>query len=271
MLSAPTVIGGLGGSGTRVFADILRSSGCHIGGNLNGALDYLTFTVLGNRPGAGPPSQEAMLRVGHLLRRETLRPSDVGALLFAAFRPGHHDGRRKRWRYAIGALRDQGPAVGGNWGFKEPNSARVLTELVSAYPDMRYIHVLRHGLDMALSQNINQLRAWGPSMGITWSGESHDLPNAQLNFWLEATRQTHTTGKRLLGERYLLVRYDDMVEDARKTSAQVAEFLRFAGDFDTLIPGISVEGSAGRWKSRADIFSDTDCEAVAAWGFGVER
>lgn len=45
-VDAPTAIGGLGGSGTRVFAALLQEAGIYIGDCLNEPLDNLWFTVL---------------------------------------------------------------------------------------------------------------------------------------------------------------------------------------------------------------------------------
>ena len=42
----PFVIGGVGGSGTRVFAEILRNAGSYIGTNLNRANDSQVFVAL---------------------------------------------------------------------------------------------------------------------------------------------------------------------------------------------------------------------------------
>ena len=42
----PFVIGGVGGSGTRVFADILQKAGCYIGTRLNKAKDSQVFVPL---------------------------------------------------------------------------------------------------------------------------------------------------------------------------------------------------------------------------------
>ena len=50
MSRTPTVIvGGIGGSGTRLIAMILASLGLNIGNDLNEAYDNLTFTLLFKR------------------------------------------------------------------------------------------------------------------------------------------------------------------------------------------------------------------------------
>ena len=49
-VSPPLVIGGLGGSGTRVVADIVLAQGWYLGQDLNRAKDNLLFTLLFKRP-----------------------------------------------------------------------------------------------------------------------------------------------------------------------------------------------------------------------------
>lgn len=267
---SPVVVGGLGGSGTRVFAKIMRECGYHIGGNLNGALDYLTFTVLANRPGLTRPSPDDLRRVGHLLRREGIGLADVAALGRAALRPGPWAGRRMRLRMAQGALRDRGPEIRGAWGFKNPATARVLPEISEAFPQVRYVHVVRHGLDMSLSRNVVQLEAWGPSLGVHWSGHESDKVAAHLEFWARATAETHEAGERLLGDRYLMVRYDDLLYDSA-TLARLIEFLGSRMSTSELAARVEIKGSStGRWRSHAELFGEGDRERVARWGFDVE-
>ena len=47
--AAPVVVGGIGGSGTRVFAQLLRDLGFDMGSDLNESLDDLGFTALFKR------------------------------------------------------------------------------------------------------------------------------------------------------------------------------------------------------------------------------
>lgn len=55
---------------------------------------------------------------------------------------------------------------------------------------MKYIHVLRHGLDMAFSNNIQQLKNWGLKFNIKLSGEETESQIAvkQLDYWIESTK-----------------------------------------------------------------------------------
>ena len=49
--SAPVAVGGVGGSGTRVVAEVMRAFGFYLGSELNAASDNLWFTLLFRRPG----------------------------------------------------------------------------------------------------------------------------------------------------------------------------------------------------------------------------
>lgn len=66
-------------------------------------------------------------------------------------------------------------------GWKEPATHFILHHLLSHYPCGRYIHVLRHGLDMAISNNLNQVDRFGPLFGLEDSS-----PASALKFWLSA-------------------------------------------------------------------------------------
>ena len=47
--NSPVIIGGIGGSGTRVVAEILMRIGIYLGHTLNASLDNLWFTALFKR------------------------------------------------------------------------------------------------------------------------------------------------------------------------------------------------------------------------------
>ena len=50
LLDGPVAIGGVGGSGTRVVAEVLKCLGFYLGSLLNSSLDNLWFTLLFKRP-----------------------------------------------------------------------------------------------------------------------------------------------------------------------------------------------------------------------------
>ncbi len=76
------------------------------------------------------------------------------------------------------------------WGWKEPNTHIYLPELLQQFPSLHYIHVIRHGLDMAFSSNKQQLENWGALYGISLHGQENqeELSLKQLDLWIRSTQ-----------------------------------------------------------------------------------
>ena len=285
--AGPIVVGGLGGSATRVFGRLLQLSGHSIGGDLNRSLDHLGFTLLLK----GRGEVESQLEWGPAALRLLERSAWTGgvpspaerAALGAALRKvlvhGHdHEGNgRGAWalRRAWHLLRAKPPsgAEASRWGLKEPNAHLYLPALAAHFPRMRFVFVLRHGLDMALSRNLYQLHRFGPALGVVPPTDGGDPAEAQLRFWVAAAERAQRLGGELLGERFLCLRYDDL-------TARPAEVLEGLADFLGL-PASCFEGpergaltapspSSGRWRTRGRAaFPAELVEAVASWGFEV--
>jgi hypothetical protein len=84
-------------------------------------------------------------------------------------------------------------------GWKEPNTHIVMDRLPALLPQMKYIHVMRNGLDMAHSRNQNQLRLWGRYLV---GPDCRDDPRSSLKYWC----RTHQRILRLcqpLGARFV--------------------------------------------------------------------
>ena len=226
MTPAPVAIGALGGSGTRVVARLVRAAGVEMGGVLNGADDNLVFSLLIKRP--------------RWLIRADLAAVSERLAIFAAHMGGERLGlraratvlrsllndlampRREALRAARGALRRR-EAPTGTWGWKEPNTHLVLDALSSAFPRLGYIHVIRHGIDLAFGANTQQLVAFGPLFGI--DPAVGPRPVAQLDYWIRANRRALDLGPRRLGERFHLLRYDELVANPATIAGELFSFL----------------------------------------------
>lgn len=287
----PVGIGGVGGSGTRVIAQMLSDAGFYLGGDLNLALDNRWFTVLFKRPDwyqhtltpddttfakAVDAFVDVMLRgrrgaAGHL-------PTLLGAAVQLS-RTGHDQTRfgSGTWPFKRLAtmLRAGAPSRTefAGWGWKEPNTHLFLPELAALIPDLRYIHVVRHGLDMAFSNNQNQLHNFGWLVSDT-QAEPISTPEASLDFWIAANRRAEELGNRILGERFLVVNLDTLWQEP---GPRVAELLNFVGlDADDALVHRLGElpvqpSSSGRYRDH-DLtrFSPAQLDAVEALGFEVE-
>jgi hypothetical protein len=126
---AQVVIGGMPGSGTRVFAAILRLSGAYIGTNLSPALDAREFLPFADR--WVDPCVESWARGTPLAERDRM----VEDLL--AFARRHTSDM---------------PDAHGAWGWKAPRSICFLPFLYDELPGARFVHVIRDGRDLALKE-----------------------------------------------------------------------------------------------------------------------
>ena len=273
----PTVaIGGLGGSGTRVFAALLRSAGVRIGEALNEELDNLWFTVLFKRQAwteSSPSADDVETSIRlfcqamtHGLDGSGLDPADRRLLEhLRAHLPPHG-----RWRCGANALHaDSLMSSGPNgdtdqpWGWKEPNTHIFLPHLDRLIPGFRYVHVVRNGLDMAFSGNTWQARHWSHLYPIH-GGHDDPLPVRQLRYWAAANRATLDYGALHMQERFLVMSYESMCSHPE---AHWLRLLRFLGQpADKKLPEELVRPtSIGRSEQHdLSVFSETDLAVARA-------
>jgi hypothetical protein len=220
----PVAIGGIGGSGTRVAAELLAALGLQLGGDLNEASDNLWFTLLFKEPGVlGLADAELQARWALFrARMSAARPLTGEERALAAALAGRpHFAHTPTWlgRRAATLIADGGAAgAARGWGWKEPNTALVADRLLGLAPDLRYLHLLRHPFDMALSRNQNQLANWGPAL----LGPQADLtPRAAVAFWCEAHRRFRAVERGYPG-RVLALDYDAMCADPAGAARRIA-------------------------------------------------
>ncbi len=192
---APVAIGGVGGSGTGVVAQLIADMGYFIGETLNRSNDNLTFVK----------SRDLLAIADPALRRQSI------AAELHQFEQRMYSG-----------FMAHGSGLYRNWGWKVPGQFHLLEHTSQYFSQLKYVHVMRHGLDMAFSKNKNQLRNWGPMMGL--SSTSPDDPVAALEYWIRANEKAIEMGKTLLGDRLFVLNYDRLCE---KPTESVEELVRF--------------------------------------------
>lgn len=270
--SFPVAVGGVGGSGTRLIAQLLLEFGYYLGGDLNESLDNLWFTLLFKRREVLDLDSETFAEslaifVARMTGRAPVTPRQRALLRrLAAVDRGEHP---PEWLEARAQSLDTAPAppTAGPWGWKEPNTHVVIDRLAACLPGLRYIHVVRNGLDMAHSANQNQLRFWGERFlgpGVEVS------PRASLRYW-------HFVHRRVLdvcapmGERFLLLDYDRLCADPRTGLRRLVEFLGLSlgpEGLDRLAGLVRAPASIGRFRRFGlDCFDPPDLAFVAELGF----
>jgi len=267
---SPVVVGGIGGSGTRVVAQLLADLGFFIGSDLNDSLDDLGFTALFKRIALWPLEANAVPLTQALSIYLTSRGIAVP--------PGiNQEEHRKRTERLIGdiALREKWLEHGEitdrltelcqiddlpeKWGWKEPNAWVVLPFLLDAIPRVKYIHVLRDGRDMALSNNKNQLQLWGEAL-LGRPIDSESVEDA-LDYWCYIHERLVPLSRKH-PHNVLLVKLESLIEAPTPTMGAILNFLgeNEGHNVDLLIQKIKRPSSVGRHLNIA--FSVTNKQAL---------
>lgn len=246
--NSPVTIGGIGGSGTRVVAELVSRMGVFIGDNINKSSDNLSF-----------PNLRELLYLSNApdAKKEALAKTAIE-------------------NFALESRRQLSgkPANYRDWGWKVPGTFFWLDILHRQFPDMVYIHVIRHGLDMALSKNRNQLRTWGGFFGIELS-DTNEI-QAALDYWIKANQFAIECGKRILEKQFLLISFDQLCATPGEEVQRLSRFLGFRlkpAQLTRLAGLIEPPETLGRYKSTEfeRIFDQAQIHAVKDLGFAVQH
>jgi hypothetical protein len=242
----PIVVGGVGGSGTRVVAQIMRRLGVYTGSSLNKAGDNKWFTLLCKLPRfdleAGSPDATLVARSLSLLERamtgQISPQGDRRAIADVVERCRREaearplpDDRPPEWLREIAVTlrrsRQSTPEGAPSWGWKEPNSHLLLPHLQRQFSDrLRYVHVIRNGVYMAHSHNQAQVSRWGQLFGLHVRGPV-PTPQDSLDYWIAANELAIGRGLAMPPEQFLVVNYDELCERPLQIVPALVEFLGF--------------------------------------------
>jgi len=288
--NGPIVIGGVGGSGTRVVAEILALFGLFIGCDLNVASDNLWFTLLFKRSRwyFKNRTDDKEINTGISLLHKLMVTRDrltLGESLFLlqavaemTLRGHNHLGDGKNlWPFA--RIRKMISSVGVGerdyigWGWKEPNSHLLISNLADYFPDFKYIHLIRHGLDMAFSNNQQQLFNWGHLFGVELPDDKSKIPSASFSYWVRANDTVMKIGEKLGNSKFLLINYDKLCDSPINEIKKITNFIGITVDEDL----ISIAGSlvckpytVQRYKSHdLSQFNCKELSTLERFGFSV--
>jgi hypothetical protein len=290
----PVVIGGLGGSGTRVVVEIMRRRRVFTGSNLNRAGDNKWFSLLCKLPrwdldpdGPDGPAVRRSLQLlekamtGLLVptRDERRAISEVVRRCSAWAEQGDlRDDRTDEWLHdvadSLGHARVGVPKDAPLWGWKEPNSHLFVPHLRAYFGDrLRYVHVIRNGIYMAHSRNQTQLLRWGSQFGV--EGDAPASPERSLDYWIASNKLAIEHGRAMPVGTFLLVNYDDLCASPREGVRRFVEFLGVETpevDLEELVavpkPARPLEVSLEQLQME---FGDERLAEVRALGFSLGR
>lgn len=274
----PVAIGGVGGSGTRLVARILAETGCYLGGTLNPALDNLWFSALLRRhawfrhfPARADIDSALQLFCKAMATGLPGAPEDadqavldgVGRELAAVDEP--YARTLEQALHALAGTEGADPARHLRWGWKEPNTHIFLPNIAEAVPDLRYVHVIRNGLDMAFSENQQQLKNWG---AFVLGPESDDpdtpLPVRSLAYWIASNRRAIRLARAAFGANFFLLNYDRLCMAPEETLPGYLEFLGVHKTADRFAALIAPSSRSRRETEDLAIFSGDQIQEVEA-------
>lgn len=272
--NAPIAIGALGGSGTRVVAEILMQAGVYLGDNLNEAHDNLTFTCLLKRPDWYMNSQKKdriqhLALFGRLMKGEKLTIEERVLYSKAYF---------SNWNYTLknkikAPFKKNKEVEYVAWGWKEPNTHHYIKELNEVFPNVKYVHVLRNGLDMAFSGNVQQLKNFGKNYDVEYPTEKSQIPIAQLEYWLRANSHAISLAQNTFKERFFLLRFEDLCNQPEIIIRDLLKFLNLTVSEETrkhLLTLPKLPSSSGRFKQKdLSIFSAEQVQNVKELGYAI--
>lgn len=233
-LPPPIVVINTAHSGSRLLARVLMDAGVYMGSNLNESLDCLEMLPL----------------VKHaILASRTGVPSgsELDDLLT----------RRLALRHFEEHFRQIGDAT--RWGWKLCETLLIVPLILRYFPKAVFIHLIRDGRDVALSPFVAPKSAFwrkvyfGSSDVESWNGypmtqrayRAHGmLFNAhRWRYHVDVARGFSQT----LRERYIEVRYEDLVVDHRGTVNRLLESLSLPAAHAPTKPGF-LASSIGKWR-----------------------
>lgn len=271
----PVVIGGVGGSGTRLIAECLKQLGFFLGSDLNNANDNLWFTLLFMRPEILLLTQTEVqdliwiLTLG-MLGTEQFTQQQVQRIEKLARRKHAH--RSREWLEDRARLLIKENKIERDnvlWGWKAPNSHIILRHMIQAIPKVKYVHVMRNGLDMAYSRNQNQPRLWGEH----FTGKPFkSTPEYSLKYWCAVHRRVLKESKPI-DDNFLLLNYDKFCLEPEEGIKDLCHFLGIERDATSradLLALVRPPSSIGRFQAHGThMFDPADVAYVEDLGFAV--
>lgn len=283
-IGSPIIIGAVGGSGTRVLARIVSEMGVDIGRDLNWANDDLWMNLLLSRPSRVCSGQfdkvESVISGLSLMRRHHMGPAFqmtanehrfLSEAISDIWKTDNFGTTSLRWclkrlvNFFVPIWRRNEDCVA--WGWKEPTSHFFINQFLEYFSEAKYVHVLRHGLDMAFSDNLNQVKQFGSLYDL----QSVTPPDA-LKFWLAAN------GNALMAmnkypQRTTIVRFEDLCRDPSNSVRGLASFLGFQPsdlEIEKMAGYVRTPESISRYRKRSLVgFSEEDLTALTKFGYDL--
>ena len=255
-------IGGVGGSGTRVIAQILNDAGYFIGNDINVSNDNLLFTLLFKRENILVASDEEIEILWNIFLKIMYQESELHEdenKLLLKLSSNDRTLHEKKWlEDRLKFLKHK--VLNKKLAFKEPNSHIVIERLFKLNKNMKFVYVYRNGLDMAYSTNQNQLKLWG---SIFFNEKNIDItPRNSLKYWCLAHKRMLDLQK-TYPNKILMLNFDALCLNTESVLNELAMFLGSGNSLQGFEELIKIPSSIGRYKEYSlSNFDSNDIEYI---------
>src|SRR5262245_40797004 len=138
-----------------------------------------------------------------------------------------------------------------SWGWKEPRSIFLLPFFAGNFSELKFLHVVRDGRDMAYSANQNQLRKHGEAF-LNGAGAGKSEAVRSIALWSRLNAETADYGDTFLRTRYLRIRFEDLCGEPAPTIVRIFEFFDLRGDAEHIGHlEVAPPPTRGRWRAQA--------------------
>jgi hypothetical protein len=144
------------------------------------------------------------------------------------------------------------------WGWKDPRNAFTLPIWQDICPELRVIHIMRHPIDVAASLKRREERVFARNLAHyrrrRWLYGLGGLPRRHIGLpqlrhleggvalWKQYVRQAKTNARQVAPERYLELRYEDLLREPQRHLEQLVAFC-----------GVRIDGA--RLEATADLIT----------------
>ena len=244
----PVFIGGTGGSGTRVVTALVQHAGYFIGTNLHRSLDSLDMDRFCDNW-----LRQHLMAPGRTLsqKKQAAMDRDLESALI-----WHRSGIQ---------------SADSRWALKHPRTVLMLPYLQGRYPQMRFVHVIRDGRDMAFSTNTRQSDLYGDVI-LPDAAVGRPAAENSMRFWAYSNLEAKKFGETALGARYLRVRLENLCDDTESEIGRLFDWLGVDGrNTESAHTIVKRPTSIGRWQTESESLlqrlTTIGAEALDAFGY----
>jgi hypothetical protein len=225
----PVVIGGKGGSGTRVFSEIVSELGCYQG-PCNASSDVVLWAEFIHK-----------YQIPYLDKWwKNQITSDYHESMAKDFEPYLK-------KYLEKNTQDLKPL------WKNPQGMHILPFYHKFFPNMKFIHALRDGRDMVFSKNENEFKQAAKT--DIWNSSKNENLIKKLNFWYHSNKLVKEYGLKNMGNNYESFKFEDLCDYPRETIIKIANFIELPFDeekIENCIKLVKKPSSIGRWEKASE-------------------